>query len=285
MREAGSVKAGRAASLIFTLYGDFGSRSNGELPVGSLISLMSDLGFAAQAVRQALSRMVAQGWLYRSHKSGRSCYALTARGEARIAEVAPRIYEPATEWDGRWRIVVYGISERARALRDRLRKDLTLLGLAPLAPAVWISPRDVRDAILELAKQPELARSTHLFAGEYEGPLSDRQLLARCWDLERIAGAYREFIAQQEPRFQRERSTHALNDREAFIERLRLVQDFRKFLYIDPGLPSTLLPPHWPGSVASGLFRQYYALIAHKADRFFNAALDVRRKPSYSSPS
>jgi len=278
MRDSGGVKAGRAASLIFTLYGDFGTICGGRLPAGSLVTLMAEFRIAEQAVRQALSRMVAQGWLTRTKDRGRATYTLTNKGAERIAEIAPRIYEPAAEWDGRWRIVVYGIAERERRLRDRLRKDLALLGLAPLAPSVWISPRDVRIEILHLAREPGLSTAVQLFVGDYEGPASDREVLERCWDVKAIAAAYRDFIAQYEPRFERERKAHALTDREAFGERLRLVQDFRKFLYIDPGLPSVLLPAHWPGSVASGLFRQYYALIAQKAERFFKAALQLKER-------
>lgn len=267
------VKAGRAASLIFTLYGDFGGSSAGKLPVAGLIALMAEFGIAEQTVRQALSRMAAQGWLERIRENGRALYALTERGAHRIAQIAPRIYEAAAEWDGCWRIVVYGLAERKRQLRDRLRKDLTLLGLAPLQPSIWISPRDVRAEVLELAKQPELSRAVQLFVGDYEGPSSDRELLERCWDVGKIVAAYRAFIASYEPRLEKERRSDTLTGRDAFVERLQLVQDFRKFLYIDPGLPSALLPAHWPGSVASGLFRQYYALIAPKAERFFTLRL------------
>ena len=282
MREGSSVKAGRAASLIFTLFGDFRELHNGVLPVGSLVALMGEFGITSQAVRQALSRMVTHGWLKRTKDNGRASYALTARGAGRIAQIAPRIYEPAAEWDGRWRIVIYGISEKARQLRDRLRKDLTLLGLAPFAPSVWISPRDVRAEIFQLVQQPALATGIQLFVGDYEGPASDRELLERSWGVDAIAAAYREFIAQYEPRLERERAAHSLTEREAFVERLRLVQDFRRFLYIDPGLPSVLLRPHWPGSVASGLFRQYYALIASKAERFFLSTLRPREGASGS---
>ena len=282
MPSRSSVKAGRAASLIFTLYGDFGALCDGRLPVAALIGLMTEFAVAEQAVRQALSRMAAQGWLQRTREDGRALYGLTAKGAHRIAQIAPRIYEPAAEWDGRWRIVVYGVAERKRQLRDRLRKDLTVLGLAPLQPSIWISPRDVLAEVLELAKQPELSRAVQLFVGDYEGPSSDRELLERCWDVGKIVSAYRVFIALYEPRFEEERSSHALTERDAFVARLQLVQDFRKFLYIDPGLPSALLPAHWPGSVASGLFRQYYALIAPKAERFFT--LRLREGASDSRP-
>jgi len=282
MRDSGAVKAGRAASLIFTLYGDFGVIFDSRLPAGSLVRLMAECGVAEQAVRQALSRMVAQGWLGRARDQGRAVYFVTEKGGERIAQISPRIYEPAAEWDGRWRIVVYGISERKRELRDRLRKDLTLLGLAPLAPSVWISPRDVRLEILNLARQRELSNVVQLFVGDYEGPASDREVLERCWNVEAIAAAYGDFIARYTPHLERERRTKALTDREAFGERLRLVQEFRKFLYIDPGLPSALLPAHWPGSVASGLFRQYYALIAQKAERFFRIAVREKHALRYA---
>jgi len=272
MRDTHDVKdrnSSRAASLIFTLYGDFGAACGGRLWVGSVVALMAEFGIAEQTVRQALSRMVAQAWLSRSRENGRACYGLTERGAQRIAQIAPRIYEAAAEWDGRWRVVIYNIPERDRGRRDRLRKDLTLLGLAPLSTAVWISPRDVRAEILALARERTLAGGVQLFVGDYEGPLSDRALLERCWDLGAIAAAYRDFVAFYNERRERERQLAALTDREAFVERLKLVQRFRTFLYIDPGLPSALLPAHWPGSIASALFRNYYALLSTKALRFF----------------
>ena len=62
-------------------------------------------------------------------------------GRRRIEDVSPRIYGPVIEWDGRWRMIVYGIAEARRESRDRLRKELAVLGWAPLAPSVWISRR------------------------------------------------------------------------------------------------------------------------------------------------
>jgi len=277
MRAAGRVKReggrpNRAASLIFTLYGDFVRHYGGTLWVGSLARLMAQFGLTEPAVRQALSRMAAQGWLTSRRDGGRAYYSLTDRGQHRVEQVAPRIYEPAQEWDGRWRLVTYTVAESKRERRDRLRKDLALLGLAPLSSSTWISPRDVRAEILELAHQPHLRGTLHLFGGDYEGPLSDRELLEKCWDLTAIAAAYLDFSAFYTPRFARERSTRSLDDAHAFVERLRLVQDFRRFLYVDPGLPSALLPAHWPGTAASALFREFYAATSAKAIRFFKSA-------------
>jgi phenylacetic acid degradation operon negative regulatory protein len=106
--------------------------------------------------------------------------------------------------------------------------------------------------------------------GEYRGPLADRELVARCWDLDRIAGAYREFVNRYAPRLERERERAALTDEEALVERLWLVHDYRRFTYLDPGLPSELVPAHWPGTAAAAVFREYYELLKMKSLRYLS---------------
>lgn len=263
----------RPNSIIFTLYGDFVHRYGDTLWIGSLVRLMAEFGLSEAAVRQAVSRMSRQGWLRAVKNGNRASYALTERGIVRVEAIAPRIYEPAAEWDGRWRLLSYAIPEKNRERRDRLRKDLVLLGLAPLSPSTWISPRDIAAAMRETAQAHQVAKHVHFFLAEYAGPLSDSELLQRSWDLDSLAAAYREFIDFYSPRLVSERATGALLPSPAFVERVWLVQDFRRFLYLDPGLPSALLPPHWPGSVASALFREYYRLISSKATHFFESIL------------
>ena len=112
--------------------------------------------------------------------------------------------------------------------------------------------------------------AVNFFTSEYRGPLSDRELLERCWNVAEIASAYRGFIARYEPRLRRERERNDLSDEEALVERLWLVHDYRKFVYLDPGLPSELLPAHWPGTAAAALFREYYAAIDAKSQRYFH---------------
>ena len=268
-----SRPVGRPASLIFTLYGDIVHAYGGKIWIGSLIRLMAEFGLSEQAVRQAVSRMSRQGWLGALKQGNRAFYALTAKGAQRVEAIAPRIYEPAAEWDGRWRLLTYTIPESNRERRDRLRKDLVLLGLAPLSPSTWISPREITSALRETALAHDVSEHVHFFIADYAGPLSDTELLARSWDLGAIASAYNEFIAYYQPRLNEKRRSGSVSDSQSFVERLWLVQDFRRFLYLDPGLPSALLPAHWPGSVASALFREYYRLILSKATHFFEAIL------------
>jgi phenylacetic acid degradation operon negative regulatory protein len=217
--------------------------------------------------------MARQGWLVSRRRAGRAAYAVTERGRRRIEELSPRIYGPVIEWDGVWRILTYRVSEANRTRRDRLRKELEVLGWAPLSSATWISPSDDLESARDAAAACNALDDVDLFAGPYRGPKSDRDLLERCWDVAAIARSYEAFIARYEPRLARERAASALLDEGAFVERLWLVHDYRKFAYIDPGLPSELLPAHWPGTRAAAVFREYYAALDAKAIRHLTAAL------------
>ncbi len=264
----------RPNSFIFTLYGDVVARhtSDGALAISSLVRLMASFGLSEAAVRQAVSRMSRQGWL-QAHKSGnRAFYRVTERGKRRIDELSPRIYGPVVEWDGRWRMLTYAVAENQREGRDRLRKELAVLGWAPLSASTWLSPRDALAEVEETARAAGVHENVDLFVADHRGPQSDRDLLRKCWDLEAIANAYRDFIHAYESRLVGERESRSLTPEQAFVERLWLVHDYRKFTYIDPGLPSTLLPAHWPGTTAAALFREYYAAIDAKSLRFFRAA-------------
>jgi phenylacetic acid degradation operon negative regulatory protein len=262
----------RPNSFIFTLYGDLVHRQAGDrsLGIGALVRLMASFGLSEAAVRQAVSRMSRQGWLAGRRAGNRAFYAATPRGARRIEELSPRIYGPVVEWDGRWRMLAYTVAEAQRERRDRLRKDLAVLGWAPLSSSAWLSPRDALAEVRDLADAVGVSDSIHLFIATYAGPATDRELLHRCWDVEAIAQAYRDFVHMYEPRLVRERERNALSDEDAFIERLWLVHDYRKFTYVDPGLPSTLLPAHWPGTTAAAVFREYYAAIDEKSRRFFS---------------
>jgi len=262
----------RPNSFIFTLYGDMVSRleGDGSLWIGALIHMMSAFGVSSAAVRQAVSRMSRQGWLAVRRRRNRAYYNVTERGRRRIQELSPRIYGPVIEWDGRWRLLIYAIGEAHRKRRERLRQELGALGWAQLSPSTWISPSDTIGAARDAALATGTLDGVNLFTSEYRGPRGDRELLERCWDVGKIAAAYGEFIDRYRTRLDRERQRKDLTDEAAFVDRLWLVHDYRKFAYLDPGLPSELLPAHWPGTAAAALFREYYALLEQKSQRYFH---------------
>jgi phenylacetic acid degradation operon negative regulatory protein len=91
------------------------------------------------------------------------------------------------------------------------------------------------------------------------GQVGDERSLARAaWDLDEVERRYEDFlelVSRRRPR----------TDRQALIAQVRLVQEWRRFPLLDPGLPRELLPPRWTGSRAAEVFRERHAAWAPRA--------------------
>ena len=267
----------RTQDLIFTLYGDYITPRGGEAWIGHIIELMAGLDTSAQAVRSTLSRMTRKGWL-RSRREGRhSFYGITAKTEALLAEGARRIYQPRQDpWDGKWYLLTYSIPEQQRHRRDRLRQRLTWLGFGRLGPAVWISPRDLKNEVTQIAAGLGISGQIDLFMGKYLGLSQSRELVHRCWDMQQLNRAYLDFIRRYRPAWQlyiNQASNGLVNSRTAFVQRFLLVHEYRSFPYVDPNLPPELLPNDWLGEEAVHLFQSYAALLAPKANEYVDEVL------------
>lgn len=279
--------------MLFTLYGDGIQRYGGEIAAQSLIAIMGVFGFSPQSVRAALVRMIHQDWLRNRRVGRRSFYALTPRGRLRVEHGTQRVYAlEHRPWDGKWRIFTYAVPESRRALRDRLRRELAWLGMGPLAGSTWITPYDLREHLAAFITTHELTAYVAAFEGEHLGPSSDASLASRCWDLAAIARWHEEFVAANQPgllRLQEQaRMGQGSPDRNAFVEKIRLVHEYRKALYVDPWLPDELLPAQWPGRASARLFFECYQLLDPAATRFFEALFepppDARRPGAPAAP-
>jgi phenylacetic acid degradation operon negative regulatory protein len=265
--------------MLFTLFGDYIRHYGGTVWIGSLITLMAQLGFTSSAVRAAVSRTARQGWLLPMRAGRASYYALSARGQARVEEAAQRIFKLHPErWDGLWRVLIvpapraHGGRPPDPARRAALRRELAWMGFAPVSRGVYISPNDLLDRCAGLAERYDLAGQMETFTARHQGPSPDAALAARYWDLGAIDAAYARFVEEWRPRLEERRAAAAgaaIDEAVAFAEKTRLIHAFRKFLFIDPGLPQDLLPPRWSGTEAGAVFSGYYHLLAEGALRFF----------------
>jgi len=266
----------RPRSLLFTLFGDFIRYYGGEVWAGSLIRLMQEFDFSPQAVRVALSRLTSEGWL-RNRKAGKkSFYGLSERGAKRLAEGASRIYKLENPpWNGEWLMVTYTISESRKATRDQFRRELAWTGFGQLASSIWVSPRDLRPQLVELAQRYHLEGAIDFFTARYQGPGDNEALVRKCWDLDTLQQRYAEFIAQYQAKLAHHRQRQARNKavpaNECFREEILLIHEYRKFLFLDPGLPDELLPEPWLGRDAARLMREYYGQVSPAAHRFFHS--------------
>ena len=79
--------------------------------------------------------------------------------------------------------------------------------------------------------------------------------MQRCWDLDGLREMYSGFLGDWEPVRERWATRRRRPDpREAFVDYTLLLNQWRKFPYLDPGLPLALLPPDWEGQRASDVF-------------------------------
>jgi phenylacetic acid degradation operon negative regulatory protein len=261
--------------MIFTIYGDYIRNYGNKIWIGSLIRLLKEFGHNEQGVRVAVSRMVKQGWIQSEKQGNKSYYFLTDRGVQRMDEAANRIYKmKPNEWDGKWRILMYTIPEDKRQLRDDLRKELLWSGFGSFSSGCWISPNDLEKQINRLIEKYDINEYVDFFISEYKGPKENQSLVEKSWHLEEIENKYEEFIEKYSKQFIVHQSIinrGEMSDADCFVERTNLVHEYRKFLFIDPGLPKELLPSKWNGNHAALLFSQYYQVLAEPASRFFES--------------
>jgi phenylacetic acid degradation operon negative regulatory protein len=251
----------RPRSQILYIYGGFVRRLGGWLRVSTLLDLMADLGVEPPAVRAAVTRMKSGGLLSSSRHGGTAGYALTPRAWLILEEGDRRILtarEPASLADG-WVLVIFSVPESQRDKRHQLRSQLSWLGFGTIASGAWIAPRRLRAEVESTLTRSGLIDFTERFDVSYGGVDASRRLAEKCWDLPGLAQMYRRFAVHWEPVL--ERWSNAAGDaspRAAFRDYVHLVAEWRRLPFLDPGLPTEVLPEDWDGEKAKWT---YFALL------------------------
>jgi phenylacetic acid degradation operon negative regulatory protein len=256
-----------ARSALFDLYGDHLLGRGGSAPVASLIRLLQPLGVRAPAVRTAISRMVSQGWLEPVEIGDAAVpgYRLTDRARIRLDQAAARIYRTgAHDWDGQWHVrVLAPITDRSR--RERVRSQLRFLGMAPISDSTWVSPHasvEIDQLLLDESLVAVCLTTSDI------GPV---QVLLDAFDVTRLAREYDAWLDEAAGLVAS--AGPDTNDVAGFVVRSELLHSWRKFLFTDPGLPASLLPPDWPGRKAAAFFDEHATRLLPAANRFIDQCL------------
>ncbi len=248
-REVGSS----ARSLLLTILGEFVRPRGISVWTATLVSSLGVLGVEEKAARQAIARSAAHGVL-ESEKSGRRVsWHITQPGTRLLTDGARRIYGFLTDtspWDGEWLVLSVGIPETQRQLRHRLRTRLTWLGMGSPSPAIWILPDaskvgEVATIIGELG----LEERAFAWTGKLAAIGKTESLIGDAWNLGEVEERYADFLST----FAKLRAATPV---EAFRAQVRLVHAWRRFPFLDPGLPRELLDHNWPGPEAAALFHR-----------------------------
>ncbi len=263
---------------MLTLYGDYVRHRGGEIGIGSLIALLNNFGLSENSIRSAVSRMCRAGILKVRRNKSRSYYSLSNEGLAIMNKGERRIFErKRAKWDGLWNLVVYYIPEENREARDRLRRELAWMGFGPLTTATWISPHDLTDEVSELADKLKIQPYIQIFQTRMKNSNDPAEIVARCWDLQKIHKRYSTFIKEYRKKMVDHQTRidegEIIESSEYFVQRFKLIDDYRRLPYLDPDLPEELLPKNWLRSEAMDLFDQYHGMLTEKANQYFDSVL------------
>jgi len=242
--------------LIVTVYGLYSRDAGGWMSVASLVSLLGDLGVDEPAVRSSISRLKRRGILVARRAGGAAGYELSEGAQAILREGDHRIFrrERARLGDG-WLLAVFSVPEAERHQRHVLRSQLSRLGFGTAAPGVWIAPAYLHEATADMLARLGLTGYADLFRADH---LAFGDLAAKVrqwWDLDRTESLACDFVTAYEPMLRGWAGRRAASrPHEAFADYIRVLTDWRRLPYLDPGLPAELLPPRWAGAQAAGIF-------------------------------
>lgn len=252
-REIGSASA---RSLLLTVLGEFVHPRHSSVWTTTLLDALGALGVEEKSARQALTRTANEGLLSSTRHGRRGLWELTPPGADLLEEGTQRIYgfmRGRHPWDGRWLVLTVPIPESQRQLRHRLRTRLTWLGLGSPTSGLWVTPDVTKErAVHEVIRDLELEGQSFAWMGSASGLGDEQRLLVEAWDLEKVEDRYLHFLAEFESR--RAGSPHT-----AFVAQVELVQEWRRFPFLDPDLPGELLDHDWPGPRAAAAFHDRHA--------------------------
>jgi phenylacetic acid degradation operon negative regulatory protein len=257
---------GSPQGLTVTLLADYTLRTRAWLPSAAIVALLAESEVSQAGARSAISRLARRGVLEGRRHGRYSSYRLGDVAAANLRAGGRFVVASMTEadrWDGQWTLVAFSLPQESDVRRRALRGQLRWLGYAPLYDALWVSPHDTT---------PKLKDHLRLAPGRltvFRGRQVDLEVAAGrdpldAWDIQAIAGRYELFVRRWSALLPRIRSGD-LGGAEAVRARTEVMDTYRRFPFLDPRLPLSLLPANWPRRSAADVFAAVYDGLATAA--------------------
>jgi phenylacetic acid degradation operon negative regulatory protein len=253
-----------ARSVLLTVLGEYAMPRQGAVWQESLVGALVTLGHTEQTSRQAVARSTRDGWLA-GERLGRRTRMTVSPETTRMLEVGrERIFGFGREheWDRRWLVVVLRIPEERRRVRHHVRTRLARAGMGSLGGGVWIAPHADREPLVAAALEAAGATAEAVSFRADMGSLGRPEDVVGAWDFEELAGEYARFLGRFSPLRPRGRVA-------VFRAQTELVHAWRRIAFLDPDLPSELLPRGWPRRRAYELFHRRHGAWHPEAQEHF----------------
>jgi phenylacetic acid degradation operon negative regulatory protein len=265
-----SLGATAARSLLLTVLGEFVLDHAEPVWNRDLVRALVALGVRELTARQAITRSAGEGWLRPERVGRQTRWRLSAPTRELLVRGRERIYGfegIAERWDGSWLVVMVRVPQGRPEHRHRVRARLAWAGFGSIGQGVWITPhlereREALEALRDLG--PSVQATS--FVARHGGIGAEPELVVAAWGkLDQLDANYRAFIEAFG-------SLRPRGPQEVFVAQARLVHQWRKFPFLDPGLPERFLPPGWSGVEAREVFRCRHARWAPPARAWFTGS-------------
>lgn len=260
------AQRGGAKALLLTVLGEFVLPAGGSAWTSALLSASTVLGINEKNARQALARLGEQSLIESERVGRRARWSLTEAGRDLLVAGTERIYGfgmSEQRWDGEWLLVHSPVAESQRTTRARLRTELAFQGFGEISPSLTISPHGEREGQLRSALDAlGVANESIVLRSRTGSAAEDADIVARAWDLSVLGDRYSEFVGRHGRAVPKVAS-------DAFRAQAELVHDWRRFPFIDPELPSALVPDDWAGTAAVDFFHTRHSQLSELARNWF----------------
>ena len=255
----------RPPHLIVTVFGRHVRAHGGEIRIAALIEMMSALGVDAGVVRSSVSRLKQRGVLV---SEGGGAYRLSASLDGVFAAGDRRIFESRrAEAGDPWLLASFSVPESERPVRHQLRRLLQRLGFGQVSGGLWIAPGLIVDETETALRGAGLDGYVDLFLGSRVSSEPAEDSVREWWDLSAMEPLYRAFVDTFGD------VIGETDERAAFAAHVRAITQWRRLVYLDPGLPLSLLPDGWVGVEAARVFAELHAALEPAAERFVTAVM------------
>lgn len=261
------ARSGSATSIIRTIAGLYLRHEVSPVARGKVLDLACAAGIAVSTAQTAVSRLIDRGIFELSHGSQlqvpKAAQEMFARGNRRI--FVPRQMEDAEQWC----LVAYSLPESLRPLRHQLRKHFLHLGGGLVSAGLWIFPAHLHDEVLQILEVLDARQHATIFIANCpDYPEGPQQAAQRWWDLEKLSAMHRSFLLSTD-----HLSLSATDPKVSYLSYVVLVDAWRALPYLDPGLPSSMLPTDWPGIPSRERFLSASAVFSEPAAQFVKELL------------
>lgn len=281
-----SAAGGGSKMLIMDVCGAFLRPLGGWFAITKMVQLMSDLGVDEAATRSALLRMRSRGLLDPERRRGVRGYRLSDEAVPLLLDAEQRIFGyrvPARLSDG-WVLVAFSVPEDERSKRHLLRSRLAWLGFGNLSNGLWIAPRRMARDVEKSVRELGFERYVMIFEASYYGLAELDRLLQGAWDLTELAAMYAEYVTWARPLAAHWADVERPVGRQTFTDYTWNMYNWRKFPYLDPGLPAEVLPAEWAGAQAAELFHQLHGRLEQPATSYVRSVLYGPGVPAPAEP-